>query len=86
MTFLKIAVSIPAALVRKARRAVETGRAESVSAYVASAMAEKTKNEDLADLLQEMLAETGGPMSAAERREADRALGLSGPKKKPRAA
>jgi Arc/MetJ-type ribon-helix-helix transcriptional regulator len=86
MTVSKIAVSIPAALVRKARRAVETGRAESVSAYVASAIAEKVKNEDLADLLREMLAETGGPMTATERREADRMLGLSGRKKKPRAA
>ena len=86
MTATKIAVSIPTSLVQKARRAVKAGRAESVSAYVTSAIAEKAKNEDLADLLQEMLAETGGPLTATERRDADRALGLRPRKKKSRAA
>ena len=52
------------------------GRAASVSAYVASALQEKTTLDDPSALLDEMLAETGGPLSAAERRAADRELGI----------
>lgn len=76
MTTAKIAVSLPKALVEQTRRAVRLGRARSVSAYVADAVAEKSKLDDLADLLAEMLAETGGPLTAAERRAADAALGI----------
>ena len=75
MTTTKIAVSLPRELVAQARRAVSEGRASSVSAYVARAIEEQAKLDDLASLLEEMLAETGGPLSAAERRAADRALG-----------
>jgi Arc/MetJ-type ribon-helix-helix transcriptional regulator len=76
MTMRKIAVSLPRPLVSSAERAVREGRASNVSAYVASALEEKTKLDDLADLLNEMLTETGGLLTAAERRRADRALGL----------
>lgn len=75
MTTTKIAVSLPAELVEQAQRAVAEGRANSVSAYVADALEEKAKLDDLASLLDEMLAETGGPLSAKERKAADRALG-----------
>ena len=75
MTTRKIAVSLPAELVEQARRAVDEGRATSVSAYVSRALAEQAKLEDLASLLDEMLAKTGGPLTAAERRVADKALG-----------
>ena len=75
MTMAKIAVSLPAELVEHVRRAVAAGRAPSVSAYVASALEEKATRDDLASLLDEMLAETGGPLTARERRAADRALG-----------
>ena len=71
----KIAVSLPARLAQRARRAVRQGRAASVSAYVASALEEKVKLDDLAAYLDEMLAESGGPLTAAERGAADRALG-----------
>jgi len=70
----KIAVSLPDELVEHARRAVTEGRAASVSAYVAAALAERQRTEGLAALLDEMLGETGGPMSPAERRRADRLL------------
>jgi len=50
-------------LVEQARRAVAEGRADSVSAYVAAAIEEKRTREDLAALLEEMLAETGGPLT-----------------------
>ncbi len=75
MTTTKIAVSLPAELVDQAHRAVAEGRAPSVSAYVAKALEEKAKLDDLASLLDEMLAETGGPLTARERKAADRALG-----------
>jgi Arc/MetJ-type ribon-helix-helix transcriptional regulator len=74
---VKIAVSLPAHVAERARRAVRKGRASSVSAYVAAALEEKTKLDELATLLTEMLAETGGPLSAKERRAADRALGVT---------
>jgi Arc/MetJ-type ribon-helix-helix transcriptional regulator len=81
MTMAKIAVSLPPELVRRARHAVRTGEAESVSAYVAAALQEKAKLDDLSTLLDEMLAQTGGPLTDRERRAADKALGLRAPRK-----
>lgn len=81
MTTTKIAVSLPSDLVDGARRAVRRKSARSVSAYVAEALRTKAKLDDLASLLDEMLAETGGPLTAAETRAADEALG----RRKPRA-
>lgn len=76
MTVQKIAVSLPKHVVDGARRAVRSGRAKSVSAYVADALEERVKLDDLSLLLDEMLAESGGPLTPAERRAADRALGV----------
>jgi Arc/MetJ-type ribon-helix-helix transcriptional regulator len=73
----KIAISLPGALVERARKAVRSGRAQSVSAYVAAALEEKSKLDELEELLREMLAESGGPLSAREREAADAALGVS---------
>lgn len=74
----KIAVSLPRPLVASARKAVRQGRAGNVSAYVAAALEEKTKLDELELLLDEMLAESGGPMTAAERRRADAVLNGGG--------
>lgn len=76
-TTAKIAISLPRQIAERARRAVHRGHAPSVSAYVLSALEEKVKLDDLAGLLAEMLSESGGPLTAAERREADRALGVT---------
>jgi len=54
---------------------VEEGRAASVSAYVAMALQNQAINDDLLGMLDEMLAETGGPLTDAERLTADAALG-----------
>ena len=86
MTSSKIAVSLPRALVARARKAVARGGAESMSAYVAAALAEKTKLDELGWLLDEMLGETGGPLTAAERRSADAVLGGPGPRGRKRRA
>lgn len=56
MTASKIAVILPGPLVARARRAVKRGRAQSMSAYVAQALEQKAKLDDLADLLHAMLA------------------------------
>jgi Arc/MetJ-type ribon-helix-helix transcriptional regulator len=77
-TTYKIAVSLPTEVADRARRAVKRGSAASLSGYVASALEEKLKMDDLSSLLAEMLEESGGPLTAAERRAADRALGVTG--------
>jgi hypothetical protein len=77
----KIAISLPRGLAERARRAVRQGHAASVSAYVASALEEKVKLDELSALLDEMLAESGGPLTTAERRAIDTVLGAA---RKPR--
>ncbi len=72
----KIAISLPKSLAERARRAVRRGHAASVSAYVAVAIEEKAKLDELSTLLEEMLAQSGGPLTKAEQRAADRALGI----------
>jgi len=48
-----------------------------VSAYVAAALQEKARLDGLAELLDEMLRETGGPLTAVERRRADKVIDAS---------
>ncbi|HEV7555626.1 MAG TPA: hypothetical protein VGO00_09245 [Kofleriaceae bacterium] len=45
-----------------------------MSAYIAEAVEQYGKQEDLAAVLDDMLAETGGSLTDAERRAADRVL------------
>jgi hypothetical protein len=80
----KFAVSMPSRVAEGARRAVRKGKAESLSAYVAKAVEAKLAEDDLASLIEEMLVETGGPMTAAERREAERTLGIARPARRKR--
>jgi Arc/MetJ-type ribon-helix-helix transcriptional regulator len=84
--YQKIAVSLPSRAADSARRAVQRGDAPSVSAYIAAAIEEKAKLDDLATLLDEMLAASGGPLTATERRAADRELGVASKKKSSRKA
>jgi Arc/MetJ-type ribon-helix-helix transcriptional regulator len=72
----KIAVSLPDDLVAAARQAVADGRASSVSAFVARAIEEHGRYEQLSVLLSEMAAEGGEPTDAG-RAWARQALGLS---------
>jgi Arc/MetJ-type ribon-helix-helix transcriptional regulator len=81
MTKAKIAVTLPPALVTRAQDAVREGRAPSISAYVAAALEEKAKLDDLKAMLDEMLAETGGPLTDRECVAADAALGIAPEKK-----
>ena len=77
MTTVKIAISLPGALVERARSKVRKGSAASVSAYVAGALEQRAELEDLESMLREMLEESGGPLTAGERRAADEALGIA---------
>ena len=76
MTAAKIAISLPDHALARARRAVQSGEAASVSAFIARAIEQQTSREDLRDMLAGMLAETGGPVTAKEKREIDRELGV----------
>jgi antitoxin ParD1/3/4 len=72
----KIVVSLPDELADAAGRAVAEGRASSVSAFIASAIADKTRFDDLEALLADMAAESGPP-DESDRHGARVALGLA---------
>ncbi len=74
MTTEKLAVSIPAEILARARRSAKREHATSLSAYVSAALAQKSTMDDLAHLLDELLAQSGGALTAAERKAADKVL------------
>ena len=82
MTIEKVTVSIPKETLAQARGAIRRGRARSLSAYFASAVQQKVKDDDLVAMLDEMLESTGGPLTPAEDREAERVLGLAAPRRR----
>jgi Arc/MetJ-type ribon-helix-helix transcriptional regulator len=78
MTAARITVTIPEQLARDARQAVDDGKAESVSAYVAEALRHYGRSVTLRELLDEWwAADPAGPPSDAERAAAQAELGLS---------
>lgn len=80
MTAARITVTIPEQLARDARQAVEDGKAESVSGYVADALRYYGRSTTLRELLDEWWAEDpAGPPSDAERAVARAELGLPEP-------
>ena len=72
----KIAVSLPDEQVAFIRRAVEQGRAPSVSGFISAAVAHAQQEDRLAQLLDELDRELG-PVSDADLTWADKALGLA---------
>jgi hypothetical protein len=75
MTREKIAITLPEEQVAAARQAVAEGRAASVSAYISQALGRRDVDEELAETVAEIYAETGQP-TAEERAWARRALGI----------
>ena len=71
----KIAVSLPDEQVISIRRAVEQGRAPSVSGFISAAVARAQREDDLAQLLDDLDRELG-PVDDADLAWADKALGL----------
>ena len=72
----KIAVSLPDEQVISIRRAVEQGRAPSVSGFISAAVARVQREDDLAQLLDDLDRELG-PVDDADLAWADKALGLA---------
>lgn len=77
MTSAKVAISLPKAVLASARAAVKRGEAPSLSAYVSRLIEEKTSEGDLMKMLEEMLEETGGPLTPEEIAWADGVLGIA---------
>ena len=61
MTAAKIAITLPPEQLARVRRAVRSGRAESVSAYIAKALAQQDREESLSELLSDLVAQHGEP-------------------------
>ena len=72
----KIAVSLPDEQVISIRRAVEQGRAPSVSGFISAAVARVQREDDLAQLLDDLDRELG-PVDEADLAWANKALGLA---------
>lgn len=78
MTAARLTVTIPEQLARDAHQAVDEGKAESVSAYVAEALRHYGRSVTLRELLDEWWgADPAGPPTVAERAAARMELGLS---------
>lgn len=58
-------MSLPRPQIEAARKAVRDGRATSVSAYVSDALAQRQREESLADLAAAWVAEDGKPSDEA---------------------
>lgn len=86
MTTSKIAVTVPDEVLTRARDAVRRGRGANLSAYVSAALDQKLMQDELDELLEAMLRESGGPLTPAELRAARAALGVSQSKSRARRA
>lgn len=75
MTREKIAITLPEEQVAAARLAVTEGRAASVSAYISQALSRRSADEEMAETIAEIYAESGQP-TEADRLWARRVLGV----------
>jgi Arc/MetJ-type ribon-helix-helix transcriptional regulator len=73
MTRSKIAISLPDDQLARVHREVRAGRANSVSGYIASVLAEHEKRESLRAVLRDLIERYGEP-TAKDLKWADRAL------------
>src|SRR5664279_4044020 len=62
---VKLAISLPSEQVAAARQAVGEGRSASVSAYISQALAQREREETLADVLADLTRELGPPSAEA---------------------
>jgi hypothetical protein len=65
MNSAKVALSMPAEVLRLAKKEVAAGRAKSLSSFVAEAVDEKLRRDELTAILDAMDAEHGMPPKAA---------------------
>ena len=73
MTAVKIAVTVPEQVLKRARAQVRAGKAKTLSSLVSSAVEEKVARDELADILEALDAEYG-PISKADKAWAKRVL------------
>jgi hypothetical protein len=66
MTAAKVAISIPARVLKEAKQQVRNGHAKSLSALVTEAVEDKVRRNELAEILNQMDAEFGEPSKAAQ--------------------
>lgn len=64
MNASKVALSMPAEVLRLAKKEVAAGRAKSLSSFVAEAVDEKLRRDELSAILDEMDVEHGKPTKA----------------------
>ena len=65
MNSAKVALSMPAEVLRLAKKEVAAGRAKSLSSFVSEAVDEKLRRDELTAILDAMDAEYGKPARAA---------------------
>jgi len=65
MTTTKVALSISADAIARAKKEVRSGRAKSLSAFVSDALEEKLHRDELSEVLDKMDAEHGRPDARA---------------------
>ena len=73
MTRSKIAISLPREQLARIHREIRTGRADSVSGYIAGVLAENERRESLRALLRDLIEKYGQP-TAEDAQWAERAL------------
>jgi len=73
MTTAKIAISIDRAQLQKVHEAVRIGRAKSISAYISRAIERQAREDSLAQIVRDLIAEHGEP-SAKDKAWAKRVL------------
>ena len=67
MATRKVTITMPEDLLRKARAEVDAGRAATLSGYVSDVIAERVQHGRLDDVLEVILAQTGGEATESER-------------------
>jgi len=65
-TTTRVTVTVPAAVLEAARSDVQRGDAASLSAWITDAAEAKARTESLDRVLDELLADTGGPLTEEE--------------------
>ena len=61
MTAAKIAITLPPEQLARAKRAVRSGRAESVSAYIVRALVQQDREAELQALVDDLVSQHGEP-------------------------
>ena len=67
MATRKVTITMPEDILRQARAEVAAGRAANLSAYVSEVVAERAQHDRIEDVVDAILAETGGEATASER-------------------